>query len=811
MRSALFLAVTQPSREMNGKERRTFRVMCRLIGCAILLCLPIRGEDLGVLDFSISGGTKRLSFSPLPAVEKYSVVRAPNLLGPYVEASTGVLSGFEWLEPVQAEAGTSFFRVRATPVDPAELVVSTVLNRIAFGPTPDESARVRGMGPDAYIEEQLAPESIPEELEIDVVATPEGWQYVTATGTGSSSTLYVYLRSPGRGWLDDLTLVAGSVPEVGVNLIRDGGFAGPLDLETWTVSENHELSEVTDEVSHSGNSSLRLQASSGGTTQGSSIWQVLLPGLSVSRTYTLSFWYLPDPANLSELTVRLSGRGIEAATTPLTPMTRLMNGVAGIGDLQEWTVDHAVQSRRQLLEVLTQFVDNHFTTYYDKSRDYLNGKLKERTEGQAATSLEFQELRKWREVLMNPNGTFYDLLKISTESPAMIIYLDTVTNTRKAPNENFARELMELFTMGVDNGYDQRDIEELSRAWTGWRVEKLPVGKENDPYAARVNDRDNDPGVWSLQYDRTVHDIEAKVLFAGKTIDPRFGPPRAGESYELRIPARGPSSGLLDGYDVIAHLADLPYTQEFISVKLCRLLVNESFRHGVYDYTAQEISPEAALIRDCMAVWEKPAADGRRGNLRNVVRTILGSALFRDHAASRQKIKTPFEYTVSVARAIRTGVAGRSASTDVPAKDLLDAMSRMGFELYRREEPDGWSEFGGDWINTSALVERMRFSQRVLTAGKGWSNPVDLVQAHLPADQWSDAGAVAGFFCDLLFPGEGAANLDLDRQAAIQFLNTDENGAMSPLDKFSVASVSYGVRVRGVVAMLMGYPRFQEQ
>ena len=239
--------------------------------------------------------------------------------------------------------------------------------------------------------------------------------------------------------------------------------------------------------------------------------------------------------------------------------------------------------------------------------------------------------------------------------------------------------------------------------------------------------------------------------------------------------------------------------------------MNENFRHGIYDYTAGEISPEVALIRDCMVAWEKPAADGRKGNLRNVVRTILGSTLFRDHAASRQKVKTPFEYTVSVARAIRTAGAAGAAPSDVPAKDLLDAMDRMGFELYRREEPDGWSEFGGDWINTSALVERMRFSQRVLTAGNGWSNPVDLLQSHLPADQWSDAGAVAGFFCDLLFPGEGSANLDLDRQAAIEFLNTDENGEVSPLSKFSAASFSYGVRVRGVVAMLMGFPRFQEQ
>jgi len=88
----------------------------------------------------------------------------------------------------------------------------------------DELERVRAMGADNYIQEQLAPESINENLSIDVVKTNGGWQYVTATGNGSSSTLYIYLTRAGEGYIDDIKLVAGAVPEVGVNLIRQWGF-----------------------------------------------------------------------------------------------------------------------------------------------------------------------------------------------------------------------------------------------------------------------------------------------------------------------------------------------------------------------------------------------------------------------------------------------------------------------------------------------------------------------------------------------------------------------------------------------------------
>jgi hypothetical protein len=147
-------------------------------------------------------------------------------------------------------------------------------------------------------------------------ATPQ-WTHVTATGTASSSTLYLYLQSAGDIYVDDIKLVAGSVPEAGANVLSDGdfesGFPGP-----WTVSPNLANSVLSTTITHSGNASLHLVSTSGGTTQSSAIWQTVSPALTASANYTLSFWYLQS-TNGGPLTIRLSGSGIVATVDPAPP------------------------------------------------------------------------------------------------------------------------------------------------------------------------------------------------------------------------------------------------------------------------------------------------------------------------------------------------------------------------------------------------------------------------------------------------------------------------------------------------------------
>jgi len=131
------------------------------------------------------------------------------------------------------------------------------------------------------------------------------WQYVTLTGTAPRPILLVSMHNtPGDVYIDDLKLVAGSVPEAGVNLLTNGDFESPLS-GPWTVSANMANSVISTAVKHSGNASLHVIATSAGDTVSQSIWENTAP-IVTNDTYTLSYWYLPS-TNGSQLLIRLSG------------------------------------------------------------------------------------------------------------------------------------------------------------------------------------------------------------------------------------------------------------------------------------------------------------------------------------------------------------------------------------------------------------------------------------------------------------------------------------------------------------------------
>jgi uncharacterized protein (DUF1800 family) len=512
-------------------------------------------------------------------------------------------------------------------------------------------------------------------------------------------------------------------------------------------------------------------------------------------------------------------------------------------------VFRAIHSPRQLHEVLAQFFQNHFTTQYQKTQDYFDNNYpygvytNDNLRTAIAVDLHWREHNKIRQALLDPNCNFYDLLKISIESPAMIIYLDTVLNSKAAPNQNYAREIMELHSMGADNGYIQQDIVDLAKVWTGWRVDKKDVGVANDPFAAQISHANltnfaNTPGVWVLHYNSAQHDTNTKRLFTNGPIAARFGSQfRGGQSYSLFLSnslATG-TNGFGEGYRVAQHLSTLPYTMEFVCVKLCRLFVHENFSFGVYDYTAPNLSPEAQLVKDCMTAWDTSAGDGRKGNIRSVLNVIFNSVLFRGHGSAQQKVKTPLEYAVSAVRALRVvstdtnnyvsstcdsdgyGISGTNGNTY--------PLNRMGnMALFNKPEPDGYSEFGRIWFNTANLDERMRFVQHLLMPGNSSlktsdyggpgrnnaSDPVALIKLKLPAASWNNDAAVVDFFLSLLFPGEGVANLGRDREAAITYLNLNEAGTASS-DFSQLSGAAYDGRVRSMVGFLMSLPRFQEQ
>lgn len=800
-----------------------------------------------VRSLTLTNGQARLTFQPAPAVEQYHVLQSSTLGGEFSEA-LGVRKDFDWIGPAPTR-DASFFRVEATPMSTNDLLTATVLHRLAYGPTPDDLARVRAMGPDAYIAEQLAPETVSTDLD-ELDPTPR-WTHVTASGLGSASKLYLYLDGAGEVYLDDLRLVAGNTDDgTKPNLLRNGGFESALS-PAWNLSPNVESSARSAEWAHSGKTSLHLIATEEGGSQDTSAYQLITPALNPSQSYTLSYWHLTSPET-THLTVRLSGSGIASEhglsgreNTPAPLYARLKAGTATRADLRAWHLLHAISSPRQLTEVLRQFWENHFVTQVSKTQDYFDNRGYSGAESERlAVRTEFVENLRWREALMKPQVTFGDLLRISAESPAMIIYLDTVTSRgdgAKVANENYARELCELFAFGVDNGYDQRDIEEISRAWTGWRIELVNPADEFNPHASRsttyvdptitgsdLNANTNVIGVWAMKYRPDRHDNRAKYPFfewdaqgrrgTSKRVPPRFGPPWAGRTYGLTLPARSGTTGLQDGYTILRHMADQPFTQEFLSVKLCRLFVHDGFKTG-YDFTDEATSPEEELVHSCMLAWENGAP---KGQVRAVLQVIFDSDLFRRHDGSLQKIKTPLEFAVSTVRALRAQRADGSYTAETDGYGLYNLMNRAGrMRLFDRAEPDGYPEDAPGWISGGTLAERLRFVQSALLPGvqdkddagaKTRVDPVGLLQMSLPAAAQRDAGAVVGYFARTLFPAEGEANLAGYREIGIEFLNTTDSGQeSSPFASLIPGSPTYDLRVRGLVAMLLTTQRFQEQ
>ncbi len=834
------------------------------------LRVPAAAVGPEISHFSLGNGKSGIRLTPSPAVQAYNIWSSPALGLPFAEDNSGVWNGFEWSGA--APAGSAFFQVRAQQIPPDALYSTTLLNRIAYGPTPDELDRVSSLGAEGYLEEQIAPEKIFEDLslEIDEPAPPvpireaDGWTKLVVSGVATSANpnFYIYLLDDGSAYVDDVRLVAGEVEDLAKpNLIRNGDFESAL-AGSWVPTENFTNSVLSTTVKHSGASSLWVKASDDGSGGGNSIVQTT-QGIANGATYTLSFWYRTSSDNLVPV-LRLSGASADAPETLTsqkppykTAWGKLSNGYGSITDLRRWHLLHGVRSQRQLLEILRQFLENHFVTQYSKTSDFLDAYYDDGANSRAAAQIELRENLKWRSSLLKPTVTFHELLKISAESPAMIIYLDTVNSrgnaTRNASgqvtrrniaNENYARELCELFCFGVDHGYDQEDIVEISRVFTGWTVGYKRRANDGNPFAANLRD---DPIIhppnlgiqdfslyWSIHYREGRHDERTKYCFYGpiqrdaqqnvtswgqpKVVPARFGAPWAGRSYGLRITGSATTNSIQEGYQIIEHMADQPFTQEYLSVKLCRLFLHDGFRHG-YDFTDGEVTPEERLVHDCMLAWENPPGGGPKGQLRPILRVILTSDLFRHHSGSLQKVKTPLEFALSTTRALRarkpdgTFTADTRGESDVT--ELLNDAGRM--RLFDRGDPDGYPEEAPAWISAGTLTERLQFIERSLTktsAGTSRSapnlDPLALLKLKKP-QAVRDAPAIVDYFLGILYPAEGQANLQGYRQAAIEFLNTNASGSSSPFDVLQTTSTEYENRLRAMVAFLMTTQRFQEQ
>ncbi len=365
----------------------------------------------------------------------------------------------------------------------------------------------------------------------------------------------------------------------------------------------------------------------------------------------------------------------------------------------------AVYSENQLSEVMTDFWFNHFNV---TTRD---GGARSRT-----LSYERDAIRP------NVLGNFRTILGATAKHPAMLYYLDNAQSRmappsereqakpepkkevamgemgmdggmdgdmggemakapEKAPakaqtpprrkrkyglNENYARELMELHTLGVDGGYTQQDVTEVARVLTGWAAAPYGNGRKNiEKQMANGNKSNILQGEFVFR--KSWHDDKAKMVLGEK------------------FPAGG---GLEEGERVLDMLTSHPSTARFISTKLARRFVNDA--------------PSDDLVDQMAKTFTKTD-----GDIAAVMATLAQSRVFWAEAKKRSKMKSPFELAVSSLRALEADVKN--------PQPMMRWFDRMGEPLYGYLPPTGFPDYAESWANSGTLIARMNFGIHLAT------------------------------------------------------------------------------------------------
>lgn len=436
---------------------------------------------------------------------------------------------------------------------------------------------------------------------------------------------------------------------------------------------------------------------------------VALSQVEIARRYSYAKERLVQEAidagviTMKDYSGELGMRNLRAATASLDRFAsdrEMQPGKKLIAQLKAQKLLRGVYSESQLVEVLTDFWFNHFNVSVTSGETKIH-----------VFSYERDAIRP------NVLASFRQLLGATVRHPAMLFYLGNsrsmagagVTTTfdleiqeldRLSPgdnptlrmqlakdlgwfyrgrksgpppglNENYARELLELHTLGVDGGYRQRDVIEVARAFTGWttfpqggwrvRIEKALASAEIAETARDMGFVVEDEFVFRADQ----HDAEAKTVLG------------------VPLPA---GRGIEDGEEVLDLLARHPSTRRRLAQKLAVRFVSEH--------------PPPALVRRLEETWELTD-----GDLAELMRVIARSSEFWSDAARRHKIKTPFELAVSALRALDADVT--------ETQGLMRWLTRMGQPVYGYSAPTGFPDQGNHWANVGPLLGRVNFGMKL--------------------------------------------------------------------------------------------------
>jgi uncharacterized protein (DUF1800 family) len=261
-------------------------------------------------------------------------------------------------------------------------------------------------------------------------------------------------------------------------------------------------------------------------------------------------------------------------------------------------------------------------------------------------------------------GNFRDLLIEIAKDPAMLVWLDGRTNTRARPQENFGRELMELFTMGV-GFYTEPDVYAAARVFTGWNLR-------------RVGARDDPAGYYEFFYNAAQHETSAKEF--SFPIYPNGN---------RTIPPRSAANGIEDGIDLITACASHPETARRLARKLWSYFISDVHQ------------PDPSFVNVLATVYRQSNFD-----MKVVVRAVLESRQFSAPVYRYSRYSWPVEFVVRALKEI--GSAGFSVNS------AIGPLANMGQQLFEPPDVAGWSTAAG-WFSTGAMLARMNFAATLTT------------------------------------------------------------------------------------------------
>lgn len=434
--------------------------------------------------------------------------------------------------------------------------------------------------------------------------------------------------------------------------------------------------------------------------------------------------------------------------------------ILDVDNITAWWLDRMIFTKRPLQERMTVFWHDHFATSVSKV-NVPNG----------------IKYLYWQNQLFRQyaTGDFRAMCKAVSRDPAMLWWLDNYLNVKGSPNENYARELQEIFMLGLDafyaGAYTEPDVQQAARAFTGWTIRRgadVPVGTNpngplTDPaQAVLIPPNINDNSIATRN-----HDYTDKTVY-GKT-------------------------GNYNGDDIIDLILAAGSTQRTAAA---RMLGKKLFEHFAYE------NPEDSVIEHMTAITLR-----HDFNVKMILRDLfLNTKEFYSERAILSIVKWPVYYVVSAVRLLQASIITRGLNGGGRVQQQQTSLDAMGMGLLNPPDVFGWPG-REEWITTAQLLARNNFANtlatnRSTTAGNT-GIPIDTVLTTGNLAATATAEQVVDYFTLLLIQRRLATNI---RQALVDYMKQNDNGVIGT---FTLDATTKDRKVRGLIHLLLSRPECQ--